>query len=55
MTNKQAEVTRRAVLKAGAATSLLATMPASLAAQTLTNTTGDVIMSFIESFDVNIF
>jgi non-heme chloroperoxidase len=51
MTNKQAEMTRRAVLKAGAATSLLATMPAVLAAQTLTNTEGDVIMSTIETRD----
>ena len=51
MTNKQTETTRRAVLKAGAATSLLATMPAGLAAQTLTNTEGDVIMSTIETRD----
>ena len=43
--------TRRAVLQAGAATTLLTAMPAALAAQSLSNNEGDVIMSTIETRD----
>ena len=47
----QYEPTRRTVLQVGAATALLSAMPAALAAQTLTQHEGDVIMSTIETRD----
>ena len=47
----QNELTRRSVLRAGAATTLLAAMPAALAAQTLTQQKGDITMSTIETRD----
>ncbi|MBB3988157.1 non-heme chloroperoxidase [Sagittula marina] len=47
----QYDPTRRAVLQMGAATALLSTMPAALAAQTLTQQEGDIIMSTIETRD----
>lgn len=47
----QNELNRRTVLQAGAATALLAAMPAALAAQTLTEKEGDMIMSTIETRD----
>lgn len=47
----QNEPTRRTVLQAGAATALLAAMPAALAAQTLAQHEGDIIMSTIETRD----
>ena len=51
MTVTQNELNRRTVLQAGAATALLAAMPAALAAQTLTEKEGDMIMSTIETRD----
>jgi non-heme chloroperoxidase len=51
MTMTQNALTRRAVLRAGAATTLLTAMPAALAAQSLSNNEGDVIMSTIETRD----
>ncbi|NIY72327.1 alpha/beta hydrolase [Marivivens donghaensis] len=51
MTMTQYEPTRRAVLQVGAATALLSAMPAALAAQTLTQQEGDIIMSTIETRD----
>lgn len=51
MTITQKEMTRRTVLQAGAATTLLAAMPAALAAQTLAQQEGDTIMSTIETRD----
>lgn len=47
----QTEVTRRTVLQTGAATALLAAMPAALAARTLTQNEGETIMSTIETRD----
>ena len=47
----QNQVTRRTVLQTGAATALLAAMPAALAAQTLTQNKGETIMSTIETRD----
>jgi len=47
----QNEPTRRTVLQVGGATTLLAAMPAALAAQTLTQQEGDLIMSTIETRD----
>lgn len=51
MTIDRFELNRRAVLQTGAATMLLATMPATLAAQTLTQDEGDTIMSTVETRD----
>jgi len=47
----QNEFNRRTVLQLGGATTLLATMPAALAAQSLTQQEGDIIMSTIETRD----
>ena len=47
----QNELTRRTVLQVGGATTLLAAMPAALAAQTLTQQEGDIVMSTIETRD----
>lgn len=47
----QNEVTRRTVLQTGAATALLAAMPAALAARTLIQNEGETIMSTIETRD----
>ena len=47
----QNKPTRRTVLQAGAATALLAAMPPALAAQTLAQHEGDIIMSTIETRD----
>ena len=47
----QYEPIRRTVLQVGAATALLSAMPAALAAQTLTQQEGDIIMSTIETRD----
>ena len=47
----QNEPSRRTVLQVGAATTLLAAMPTALAAQTLTQRQGDIIMSTIETRD----
>lgn len=51
MTNARFEMNRRSVLQAGAATTVLAAMPAALAAQTLTQNEGDTIMSTVETRD----
>ena len=51
MSIKSNPPTRRDVLKAGGATALLLTMPAALAAQTLTDQEGDTVMSTIETRD----
>lgn len=51
MTNTPIELNRRTILMAGAATTLLATMPAILAAQTISQNEGDIIMSTIETRD----
>ena len=51
MTMTQNDLTRRTVLQAGAATTLLAAMPTALAAQTLAQPEGDTIMSTIETRD----
>ena len=51
MTMTQSDLTRRTVLQAGAATTLLATMPTALAARTLAQPEGDTIMSTIETRD----
>ncbi len=51
MSVTQNDPTRRTVLQAGAATTLLGAMPAPLAAQTITQTEGDKIMSTIETRD----
>lgn len=56
MTQTRFELNRRTVLLAGAATALLAAMPAALAARTLTQDEGEIIMSTIETRDgVQIF
>lgn len=51
MTNGRFEPNRRTVLLAGTATTLLAAMPAALAAQIYAQNKGDIIMSTIETRD----
>jgi len=51
MTMTQNDLTRRSVLQAGAATTLLAAMPTALAAQTLAQPEGDTTMSTIITRD----
>ncbi|MEO0625081.1 MAG: alpha/beta hydrolase [Pseudomonadota bacterium] len=51
MTMTQSDLTRRTVLQAGAATTLLAAMPTALAAQTLAQPEGDTTMSTIITRD----
>ncbi len=51
MTNSRFELNRRNVLQTGAATTLLAMMPAALAAQPLNQNKGDTIMSTIKTRD----
>ena len=51
MTKNQTTLSRRTMLQASAATTLLASMPAALAAQTLMQNEGDLIMSTIQTRD----
>ncbi len=51
MTKDQTTLSRRTMLQASAATTLLASMPAALAAQSLTQNEGDLIMSTIQTRD----
>lgn len=51
MTKTGITLSRRTMLQASAATTLLASMPAALAAQTLTQNKGDLIMSTIQTRD----